>query len=73
MDLEPEQPLQDMLFAPPESVLVLASASGVVSLGPLAHEPEFRTQFTSLFWDLLGFWDKLGRGELRELLLCLRG
>jgi len=63
-----------MTFAPPESVLVLASASGVVSLGPLDQELEFRIQFTSLFWYLLGVWGKEYRvGEVRELLLCLRG
>jgi hypothetical protein len=56
MDSEPEQPLQEATFAPPERVLALASASGVVSLGPVAHDPLLRTQFTSLFWDLSVIW-----------------
>lgn len=50
--LEPEQPLHATLFAPPDRVFALSSASGVVSLGPADHLPVavLRTQFISLFW-----------------------
>jgi hypothetical protein len=55
MDLEPEQPLQDTLFAPPEMVFALSSASGVVSLGPTDHLPAplLTIQFTSLVYKML--------------------
>ena len=54
-DFEPEQPEQDRMTAPFARTLVLASASGVVSLGPVVHVPQAisRIQFTSLCFKAL--------------------
>jgi hypothetical protein len=47
----PEQPLQEVVFAPLERVLVEDSASGLVSVGPAVHVPwRGRIQFTWFCW-----------------------
>lgn len=54
-DLPPEHPEQDRTFAPPDRVLLEASPSGVVSLGPVLQVPActLMTQFTSFVYFLL--------------------
>ncbi len=54
-DSEPEHPEQEMIFAPPERVLVDDSASLIVSLGPVVHLPAetSRIQFTSFVYSPL--------------------